>query len=71
MTVAELRALIRWADTAPDNDTFWRRLWFAAMAYDTRTRVRIQALVVEMGTVPNNISLCLCPIIDIMRPRRT
>jgi hypothetical protein len=49
MSIKDLRALIRWADTAPDNASFWRRLWCAAEAYDTKTRVNIQALVVNHG----------------------
>ena len=47
MTIRELRALIQWADTAPSNATFWHRLWCAAEAYDTKTKVNIQALVVN------------------------
>ena len=49
MEARDLRALILWADTAPDNATFWSRLWCAAEAYDTRTRINIQAMCVNVG----------------------
>lgn len=49
MDIRDLRALIRWADIAPDNTTFWRRLWCAAEAYEARTRINIQAMCVNVG----------------------
>ena len=49
ITPVQLRLLIRWADTANDNRSFWRRLWYAAEAYETRTRVNIQAMCANIG----------------------
>lgn len=49
MTTRDLRSLIRWADNALDNRAFWHRLWCAAEAYDTKTRVNIQAMCVNVG----------------------
>jgi len=52
MTIDELRDLIHWADRAGDNATFWRRLWFAADAWDRRTAALIRGFVAAVGIVP-------------------
>ncbi|MHC4336305.1 MAG: hypothetical protein ACYSUV_21530 [Planctomycetota bacterium] len=49
MTIKDLRSLIRWADEAPDNVAFWKRLWCAAAAYDVKTRINIRAMCVNVG----------------------
>jgi len=56
MTIAELRALIRWADTAEGDAGFWKRIYFAAFALDLRTRLLIQALVARYGVLPEGVA---------------
>lgn len=57
MNARELRALLKWADTATRTAQFWRRLWLAADAYDLRTKCHIRALVAEHG-IPSKEGAC-------------
>ncbi len=52
MTVRELRMFVAWANEAPDNATFWRRLWFGAASYDARLCALIRGMVAQFGIVP-------------------
>lgn len=52
MTVMELRKLLQWCDVADDDAGFWRRLYYAAFAFDLYTRLQIQAMVARFGVLP-------------------
>jgi len=52
LSVAELRKLLYWADTAHSNRAFWRRIWWAAAAYDARRCALLRGFVAQIGYVP-------------------
>jgi len=55
MEIQELKSLVRYADTAQSNAEFWRKLYYAAFAYDINTRMMLHGFIAANGILPDDV----------------